>query len=75
LIIFSSREGKETTSIAMQTVYSLAWSNDLIVIGQVGRPALVKITDNCDAKIQCYCSTLREGVAVWRWALSASTAT
>ena len=48
MIIFWSREGEETTSIAMQTVFSLAWSNDMIAIGQVGSPALVKLAENGD---------------------------
>ena len=50
LIIFWSGEGTETTSIAMQTVYSLAWSKELITIGQVGRPTLARLSDGRDTE-------------------------
>jgi WD40 repeat protein len=50
LIIFWSSQGRETTSIAMQNVFSLAWSYDLIAIGQVGSPTLVKLTGGHDVE-------------------------
>jgi WD40 repeat protein len=50
LIIFWSIQGGEATSIAMQTAFCLAWWDDLIAIGHVGPPTLVKLTDDRQAE-------------------------
>ena len=50
LIIFWSRQGRETTSIAMQTAFCMAWLDDLIAIGHIGPPTVVKLTDDRHAE-------------------------
>jgi WD40 repeat protein len=50
LIIFWSRQGREKTSIAIQTAFCLAWLDDLIAVGHVGPPTLVKLTDDRPAE-------------------------